>query len=85
MVGLINNTSSVSRYWDMIKDISSEEKLSLISLLSNSILSEEYNTAKPKDGWASRFAGVWKDNRSAEEIMNDIRSARTNNTFDIEL
>ncbi len=85
MVGLINNTSSVSRYWDMIKDISSEEKLNLISLLSNSMLSEEHNSAKSKDGWASRFAGVWKDNRSAEEIMNDIHSARTNNTFDMEL
>ena len=85
MVGLINNTSSVSRYWDMIKDISSEEKLNLISLLSNSMLSEKHNTAKPKDGWASRFVGAWKDSRSAEEIMNDIRSARTNNTFDLEL
>ena len=36
-------------------------------------------------GWASRFAGTWKDSRSAEEIVSDIRSARTTNTFDVEL
>ena len=39
----------------------------------------------PRKGWASRFAGVWKDNRSAEEIVEDIRAARTANTFDVEL
>ena len=27
----------------------------------------EEPAAKPRKGWASRFAGVWKDSRSAEE------------------
>ena len=40
---------------------------------------------KAEAGWADRFVGAWKDDRSAEEIINDIRSARTANTIDVEL
>ena len=40
---------------------------------------------KADTGWADRFVGAWKDDRSAEEIVNDIRSARTANEIDIEL
>lgn len=43
----------------------------------------EEPAAKPRKGWASRFAGVWKDSRSAEEIVEDIRAARTANTSSI--
>ena len=45
----------------------------------------EEPAAKPRKGWASRFAGVWKDSRSAEDIVEDIRAARTANTFDADL
>ena len=41
----------------------------------------EEPAAKPRKGWASRFAAVWKDCRSAEDIVEDIRAARTANTF----
>ena len=41
--------------------------------------------AKTETGWADRFVGAWKDDRSADEIVNDIRSARTANEIDIEL
>lgn len=41
-------------------------------------------TAKAEVGWADRFVGAWKDDRSADEIVNDIRSARTANEIDIE-
>ena len=42
-------------------------------------------TAKAETGWADRFAGAWKDDRSADEIVKEIRSARTANTIDVEL
>ena len=48
------------------------------------VLAVSEDTA-PKKGWASRYAGVWKDSRSAEEIIADIRAARTQNTFTAEL
>ena len=42
---------------------------------------------KEKDSkdWANRFVGAWKDNRSAEEIISDIREGRTANSREIEL
>jgi hypothetical protein len=38
-----------------------------------------------EDEWANRFVGAWKDSRSAEEIISDIRESRTTNSRDIEL
>ena len=39
-------------------------------------------TAKAESGWADRFAGAWKDSRSTEEIINDIRESRMPNSRD---
>ena len=36
--------------------------------------------AKTESNWASRFVGAWKDKRSAEEIISDIRESRTANS-----
>ena len=41
--------------------------------------------AKTETGWADRFAGAWKDSRSTEEIIRDIRESRTPNSREIEL
>jgi hypothetical protein len=41
--------------------------------------------AKAEEGWADRFAGAWKDSRSTEEIIRDIRESRTPNSREIEL
>ena len=40
---------------------------------------------KEDAGWATRFVGAWEDQRTADEIIDDIRSARTANNIDIEL
>ena len=40
---------------------------------------------KADAGWATRFVGAWEDDRTADEIVDDIRSARTSNNIDIEL
>ena len=36
-------------------------------------------------GWATRFVGAWQDDRTADEIVDEIRNARTSNNIDIEL
>jgi hypothetical protein len=83
---VLANTSPISiKYWSELKDLSDNVKLELITLLSSSMTHSEEPAAKPHKGWASRFAGVWKDSRSAEEIVEDIRAARTANTFDVEI
>jgi DNA phosphorothioation-dependent restriction protein DptG len=82
----LNVTSPKSaRYWSELKELSDKEKIELIALLSSSLTSVSERPASHKKGWASRFAGTWKDSRSAEEIIDDIRAARTTNTFDVKL
>lgn len=65
-------------YWNMLKNLSSDVKLELISRLSVSLLKKEERSES--SNWASQFAGAWKDDRTADEIVEDIRSARTTNT-----
>ena len=36
-------------------------------------------TENAEMGWADQFAGAWKDSRSTEEIINDIRESRMPN------
>ncbi len=43
------------------------------------------NATKADSDWANRFVGAWKDNRSAEEIISDIRESRTVNNREIDL
>ena len=40
---------------------------------------------KTESDWANRFVGAWKDSRSAEEIISDIRESRTANSREFEL
>ena len=40
---------------------------------------------EPKSDWANRFSGAWKDSRSAEEIIQDIRESRTDNGREVSL
>ena len=42
-------------------------------------------TENNEEGWADSFSGAWKDNRSTEEIINDILESRTPNSREIEL
>jgi hypothetical protein len=81
----VETTSSlvVARYWSELNDLSDNMKLELIIMLSRSLRNRK--TSKSSAHWADRFCGVWKDSRTADEIVDDIRSMRTDNTFDVEL
>lgn len=82
----LNVTSPVSaRYWSELKDLSNTEKIELIALLSSSLTNVSDRPIPKKKGWASRFAGTWQDSRSAEDIIEDIRAARTTNSFEVDL
>jgi len=73
----------------LLKNLSNKDKLELISLLSSSMVNDEDETNDTEEvtgsGWADRFCGAWKDSRSADEIVDEIRSMRTANNFDTEL
>ncbi len=72
----LSPTSSVSaKYWSELKDLSNSVKLELITLLSSSIASSVSEPSNEK-GWTKSFAGRWEDDRTDEEIIEDIRTSR---------
>ena len=81
----ISPTSSVSaKYWSELKDLSDSVKLELITLLSSSVARSVSETSDEK-GWTKSFAGKWQDERSAEEIIEDIRASRNANIKEVVL
>lgn len=73
----------INRYWPELDELSDNLKLELIIMLSRSL--RHRKATKSSAHWADRFCGVWKDSRTADEIVDDIRSMRTPNTFDADL
>lgn len=77
-MNILNSQTSASNiYWDMLKDLSSDIKLELIAKLSASLLTKDDTSDTPN--WTSEFVGRWEDDRTAAEVMEDIRGARTSN------
>ena len=73
----------IARYWPELNDLNDNMKLELIIMLTRSLRS--HKASKSSAHWADRFCGVWKDSRTTDEIVDDILSMRTANTFDVEL
>lgn len=71
------DSPNVSIYWNMLKNLNEDVKLELISKLSTSLLTSRKEVHS--ENWASNFSGGWKDSREAEEIISDIRGARSKN------
>jgi len=77
---------NLNPYWLLLKDLSLEEKLSLIELLVKSIqgrtaMPESKQTVSPEkddDIWVHQFAGSWSDlPGTAEEMIALVEGART--------
>jgi len=64
----------VNNYFRFMKNWNNETKKDLIIKLTKSI----DNISKDKFDFSSCF-GAWEDERSADEISNEIRSDRVNN------
>ena len=81
----LSPVSSVSaKYWSELKDLSNSVKLELITLLSRSVASSVAESSSER-GWTKSFAGRWEDDRTAEEIIEDIRASRNANINDVML
>jgi hypothetical protein len=50
--------------------------------MTHPVKEEEADTGK---GWTEKFAGKWKDDRTSEEIIEDIRAARNAHMREIKL
>ena len=77
-MNISNSKTSISNtYWEMLKDLSSDIKLELIAKLSASLVAKD-NTSDTSN-LTSEFVGRWEDDRTADEVIEDIRGARTSN------
>lgn len=70
------NTLLIENYFSFLEKLSSDDKLELISMLSESMKS----TKKPKKKVPlSSLYGAWVSEKSADEIIAEIKTARNFN------
>ncbi len=70
------NVNIADNFWGMIKGLSVDVRLELISRISNSLKSEK--VVDETDSWKSLF-GAFESEQSADEIIEDLRKARFSN------
>lgn len=67
-----------------IYNLSYDEKLDLVDLILKSMRSAasmvKTKPVEAKASWVSQFEGQWKDSKSAEEMVMDLRRSRTSNS-----
>lgn len=69
---------------DVFSRIKSDEELNDIKRIIGNYYAQKLDARSeansPTDkGWTRSFAGLWKDDRTAEEIIEDIRASRNAN------
>lgn len=69
------NTVLIESYFGLIKNLSPEIKLDLIEKLSKTLKGD---LSKNKSSFKSAF-GAWKSDKSADEIIIELRGNRTFN------
>lgn len=69
------STSLIDNYFGLLSGLSKEDKLRLIARLSNSVADEVIE----KETAVDKFFGAFESNKSAEEIIREIRESRNFN------
>ena len=69
------NINLIETYFGLLKNLSADSKLELIAKLSNSMKT----TKRTKDDSLKSLYGAFISKQSADEIINDIKQARTFN------
>lgn len=65
----------IDNYFGLMRGLSTEYKIKLIAKLSNSIVEE----VTKKEHLVDKYYGAFKSEKSAEEIISEIRDSRTFN------
>ena len=71
-----NRTDIADNFFGMIKNLSVDVKLELISKITDSLRGTKKEAQD--DSWKKLF-GAWQSDQSAEEIIEDIRASRDTN------
>ena len=67
-----SNTVLIDNYYGLLSSLSKENKIRLIAKLSNSIIEESTQNENVVDN----FFGAFKSEKSAEELIKEIRESR---------
>jgi len=70
-----SNTVLIDNYYGLLSSLSKENKIKLIAKLSDSIVEE----ATENENLVDKFFGAFKSEKSAEELIKEIRDSRTFN------
>lgn len=65
-------------YWEMLKSLSDEVKLRLATRLTASVVSAKVADVDKTEEMLEKHLGVWKDDRSTEEIIEEMYAGRRN-------
>ncbi len=68
-----SNTMLIDNYYGLLSSLSKENKIKLIAKLSNSIVEETTEIENVVD----KFFGAFKSDKSAEELIKEIKESRT--------
>jgi len=75
-----SNTLLIDNYYGLLSGLSKENKIKLIAKLSDSIVEE----ATENENLVDKFFGAFESEKSAEELIKEIRDSRTfNRTIEI--
>ena len=70
-----SNTVLIDNYYGLLSSLSKENKIKLIAKLSDSIIEE----ATENENLIDKFFGAFISEKSAEELIKEIRDSRTFN------
>lgn len=77
MISTNSYEEEVNSYWNLIKNLKSEVKLHLITLLSQSLSRSMDKAHSSDDEFLNKIYGAWDDDRPTEEILRDINEHKT--------
>ncbi|NOX86278.1 MAG: hypothetical protein GXO86_09995 [Chlorobi bacterium] len=66
------NSKFINNYFDLIKNLSLEQKLDIIEKLTKTIKGDIVRKTKT----LKKAFGAWKSEKSADEIINELRNSR---------
>jgi len=69
------NAVVVNNYFNPLRSLRREDKINLVAMLTNEIAKETEIKTKNKDV-VNRFFGAFQSDKSAEEMIDEIRSSR---------
>lgn len=72
---MINNLSVTDMYMSMLSSLSDDEKLDLITKLSESMRKKRTNPKRTKELF-SQFNEDWGGDKTPDEIAEDLRNSR---------